>query len=158
MPKIQVQRKWQNDLATTGEIFVFDDENKRIFKSYILENPKIGSARGQDLAIPFGKYQIDRYHSPKFNPTLDKILGYSGEKMMRLSNESLNVPQSACVLIHWGNDETHTLGCPLLGYGISADKASITNSRAACKDFYNLFKGNDMKNIEYEIVDMIGKA
>lgn len=156
MKKIQLVRKWQNDLATTGELLAFDENNKQIFKSYVLENPKIGSARGQDLAVPFGLYKIDRYQSPKFNPTLDKILGYTGQKMMRLSNKDLNVPQSACVLIHWGNDETHTLGCPLLGYGISNDKTSISQSRAACKDFYNAFKDDDMKEVEFEIIDLIG--
>lgn len=155
---IQVIRKWQNEKATTGVISVFNEKDERVFKSYILENPTIGSARGQDLAIPFGIYEIDRYYSPKFNPTLDRILNYKGQKMMRLSNEALNVPKSACVLIHWGNDETHTLGCPLLGYAINEEKTKISNSRAACKDFYNLFKGNDMKNVKYEIIDMIGKA
>lgn len=155
--KILVERKWQNSLATTGEIFVINNDKEILFKSYILENPKIGSARGQDLAIPFGVYQIDRYYSPKFNPTLEQMQGLKGEKMMRLSNDSLNVPKSACVLIHWGNDETHTLGCPLLGYEINKEKSKISFSRAACKVFYQFFKGNQMQGIEYEIIDKINK-
>lgn len=151
---IQIERLWQNDRATTGKCRVFTDDNIKVFECYSLENPKIGSARGQDLAIPFGKYRCERYESPKFNATLEKIVERK-DKMICLFNDELNVPKSARVLIHWGNKEEDTLGCILLGKNIAADKKSISVSRDACKEFYNIFKDNDLSGVMLDIIDNI---
>ena len=155
--KITLTRKWQNDKATTGELVLFDDDKKELFRCFVLENARIGSKRNADLAVPFGSYRMRRHFSPKFNPTLDKILGFSGEKLMCIYNDALNVPASAAVLLHWGNTEADTLGCPLLGRVLNESKTAISQSRSACKEFYNLLLNNNLKSVEFEIIDAIGK-
>ena len=134
-------------------IFRVLEGQKELFRCYSLEENNIGAARNQDLAIPFGKYKLKRHKSPKFNATLAKILGEQGQDMVLLYNDV--VPDDRTILIHWGNDESDTLGCILLGEVKSADNRAVYNSRAACKEFYKLIKGVDISEISLEIINAL---
>ena len=142
---IELKRKEFTPNSIIGEVFI-DDE----FFCYSIENPKIGSAAGQDLAIPYGDYRLS-YHSPsRFEAGLHSLMkDDKSYKMLCLSNE--RVPKSRAILIHWGNTAKDTEGCIILGK--TKDKDFIGNSKVACYDFYKRLKDEDISKIHFTIVE-----
>lgn len=57
-------------------------------------------------AIPAGRYRVALEDSPKFGPDTLTIL---------------DVPGFAGIRMHSGNDETHSEGCPILGYELTGE-------------------------------------
>lgn len=72
-------------------------------------------------AIPAGRYRITLEHSPKYGPdtlTINGVPGFDG------------------IRIHSGNDESHTEGCPILGYQLSQDATiRFGTTKPAVEDF-----------------------
>lgn len=76
--------------------------------------------------IPEGKYKIHRVNSPRFGKTF----------------EVKDVPERSFIRFHWGNYDTDTNGCILLGLKFGIDKRpSIAQSQAAFKRFMDLMSG-----------------
>ena len=85
--------------STQGELFVDD-----VFCCYTLELPVIDGRPGS--AIPPGTYPVIITPSPKFQREMPLLLGIPGRSAIR---------------IHWGNDDTDTEGCILVGETRSTD-------------------------------------
>lgn len=77
-------------------------------------------------AIPAGRYRLTLDHSPKYGPdtlTINDVPGFEG------------------IRIHSGNDESHTEGCPLLGYRLGKDATiAFGTTKPAVEDFKAMVK------------------
>lgn len=83
-------------------------------------------------AIPKGTYKIVVDYSPRFKvkmPRLLKVKGFTG------------------IRIHWGNWAKDTLGCPLVGLGLTT--TGVSRSKDAYKKLMTLLEGE--KEIEIKI-------
>lgn len=92
-----------------------------------------GKVAGQ-TAIPYGTYKVTmNVQSPKYS----QRASYAWCKgfLPRL----LNVPHFEGILIHAGNDATHSAGCILVGE--NKVRGQVINSMATLKRLYNLLKG-----------------
>ena len=92
------------------------------FFCYTLEPPWRNNEL--DSCIPEGKYICKRYNSVRY-PDVFQITG---------------VKNRTQILIHSGNIDDHTMGCILLGSGISKIKGctAVTNSRNTLKLFMSV--------------------
>ncbi len=79
----------------------------------------------KETAIPKGTYDLILDESVRFKKIMPHILDVDGFSGVR---------------IHSGNTNHDTEGCILLGWGIGADDASVTDSRRAIKDFMDEFQ------------------
>jgi hypothetical protein len=94
---------------TTGKLLI---DGQRF--CYVVEDP-VREVPGQPVAewkvhgataIPVGRYRCTLARSPRFGPdtiTLHDVPGFVG------------------IRVHSGNNEDHTEGCPLVGYGVTPD-------------------------------------
>lgn len=92
-----------------------------------------GKVAGQ-TAIPYGTYKVTmNVQSPKYS----QRASYAWCKgfLPRL----LDVPHFEGILIHAGNDATHSAGCILVGE--NKVRGQVINSMATLKRLYNLLKG-----------------
>ena len=92
---------------------------------------------GKDRRIPQGVYQMLWHNSPRFQTLLPLV-----------TNEL--VPASRCILIHSGNNGTHTEGCILLGSRWTP--AGVEQSRDTVNKFISLTKG---KTVQIKIINDI---
>ena len=122
------------------------------FQCYTLEDTYRKQKIKGSTRIPDGNYRIAWHKSPKFGATASTLIGddYIGMPMLK------NVPGFSHILIHWGNNKTHTDGCILVG--TSAKDKYISPSRIAWKDLYLKMKrafiaGN---KIVISIIDLEG--
>lgn len=146
MIRIEIDRFENNQNCTAGRLKMFEDDTE-IFSCYTLENPKIGSERQKDLAIPEGVYTLDKRHSPRFSPR------YDNREMYWVYNDV--IPQSAYILFHGGNTEKHTEGCILLGSSHTTEGGAITGLGFGSKDttlkFMDKLEGKSLEGATVEI-------
>jgi hypothetical protein len=71
-----------------------------------------------ETAIPLGRYQVIKFHSPAHNKYLARVI---------------NVPDFDFIEIHIGNFAKDTKGCLVLGYEMAVN--SVLDSRAAIEEF-----------------------
>lgn len=145
--RIELIRNDKKTSCVIGDFRVLSDDGSELFKCYCLEEDLEGVESGKDLRIPEGTYKLRRHTPSRFEATLRSITNNSNDTMINVYND--NVPARRAILIHWGNTDKDTLGCLLLGYGKGNN--NITDSRNACKDFYNLVRGENLENIELVI-------
>lgn len=135
--KFVIDRIENNDICTVGNFFGYLDD-KLIFESVSIENPKIGPERKQDLAIPAGTYTLDRRISPAFSKS------FEGRPLFWVYNDE--VPKDRYILIHHGNYEKDTEGCILLGTSIVRNNEGkahmISSSKVKVKELLDKF-GNE---------------
>nr|DAX81754.1 MAG TPA: L,D-transpeptidase catalytic domain [Bacteriophage sp.] len=118
--------------------FTLTDQDKVIFEGFTCEPAGPDTIEsGKDRRIPQGLYQMDWHISPRFNRVLPI-----------LSNEK--VSKSRCILIHSGNNGTHTEGCILLGNKWTL--AGVEQSRDTVNKFIELTKG---KIVQIKIINDI---
>lgn len=115
--EISVKRRWFNEKATIGELFLDGDILRQC---YTLEDPVRDVKIQGETAIPEGTYEI--------------ILNYSN-RFKRIMPRLLSVPNYSGVLIHSGNTPEQTEGCLLVGR-IIVNKEFIGESRGAFNDLY----------------------
>lgn len=115
--EIQVKRRWFNDKATIGEMFLDGDVLRQC---YTLEDPVRKEKIYGETAIPEGRYQI--------------VLNYS-DRFKRVMPRLLDVPGFKGILIHSGNNSSQTEGCLLVGR-IIVNNQFIGESRIAFNDLY----------------------
>ena len=172
--RIVIHRDTKAQTCRLGKFTIYkkSDESEAedvVFSCEELANHKTGLAKNQDLALPSGQYKLKYVHSPKFSNTLQTAILQVDHPapLVCIYNDdsdgdsSDNVDESRRILIHWGNTEKDTLGCELLGYGRSPD--GITQSRAACKAFYELVYNilvpvadTELTMMSLEIIDNLG--
>lgn len=97
---------------------------------WMIRNKKIPNV----TAIPTGRYEVDMSTvSPRFSQKqfyMDVCQG----KVPRLKN----VKGFEGILIHTGNDETHSSGCLLVG--LNKVRSKLTDSKETFKKVYSLMK------------------
>ena len=99
--------------------------------SLTLENPWINN-KPFESCIPIGSYECKRYQSQRFGNTF-KIMNVSGR---------------SGILLHWGNQDSHTKGCILVGeeFGYIGKNPAILSSKRGFKEF--LSKVDDVDDFE----------
>ena len=139
--EILVDRKYRKDSYTVGRLSIdgtficntMEDADRGLddgMPDWMIRNKKIPNV----TAIPTGRYEVDMSTvSPRFSQKqfyMDVCQG----KLPRLNN----VKGFDGVLIHTGNDETHSSGCLLVG--LNKVKGKLTDSKETFKKVYALMK------------------
>lgn len=139
--EIVVYRKYKKDSYTVGRLSIdgtfvcntMEDTDRGLddgMPDWMIRNKKIPNV----TAIPTGRYEIDMSTvSPRFSQKqfyMDVCQG----KIPRLKN----VKGFDGILIHTGNDETHSSGCLLVG--LNKVRGKLTDSKETFKKVYALMK------------------
>lgn len=130
--RLKLQRAFSNKQVTLGMLQILGLEHAPFFT---LENPKRSS--NVDNRIPAGVYKCKPYSGTKYKDVF----------------EVQNVPNRSAILIHWGNFESDTEGCILVGdsaamHGI---RPAVLQSRVSFDRLRGLLAG--VKEFELEIFD-----
>ena len=105
---VHQRTKYRKD-RTPGEVWVSNERICYSVEDELRELPGVPVAQWKvktATAIPGGHYRVTLIDSPKFGKDalwIRDVPGYEG------------------ILIHGGNDETHTSGCVLMGAALTAD-------------------------------------
>lgn len=148
--KLLLKRIALRDTYTIGKLYIdnhyfcdtLEDKVRDLNKDGDLNDAGEGKVAGQ-TAIPYGTYKVTMdVQSPKFS----KRASYAWCKgyLPRL----LNVPHFDGIMIHSGNDATHTAGCILVGE--NRVKGQVLNSMNTLKRLYDILKGADDITITIE--------
>lgn len=97
--KLVIKREPSTKTSTPG-IMYKDDNGKRSFLCYTLEDVVRAEKVAGVTAIPSGRYELRITQSVRFKKLLPEVL---------------NVPNYRGVRIHGGNTHENTEGCPLVG-------------------------------------------
>lgn len=138
--ELKLKRIALRDTYTIGNLYVdnhyfcntIEDVVRDINKDGDLNDVGEGKIYGK-TAIPYGRYEITmKVQSPKYSQRASYAWckGY----LPRL----LNVPHFDGILIHSGNDETHSNGCVLVGE--NKVKGQVINSMATLKRLVSILK------------------
>jgi len=114
MLKLLLVREIKTAKQTHGRLFKVDENGKREFLCYTLEDAERPVKIKGETAIPTGTYTVIVTMSPRFKKELPLIM---------------NVPNFSGVRFHGGNTENDSEGCPLLGMVRHMD--SISNCAPA---------------------------
>lgn len=129
--KFILQRLFDNGQYTVG--FIQSEDRK--FHSFTLEDIHREVKIPKETRIPSGFYAlaIRKEDTPL---TIKHRASYGS--WFKYHIEVTGVPNYSGVYVHAGNDDSHTEGCLLLGYGfdLSLDKMQQFKSAVAVKDFY----------------------
>lgn len=148
--KLLLKRIALRDTYTIGKLYIdnhyfcdtLEDKVRDLNKDGDLNDAGEGKVAGQ-TAIPYGTYKVTMdVQSPKFSQRASYAWckGY----LPRL----LNVPHFDGIMIHSGNDATHTAGCILVGE--NRVKGQVLNSMNTLKRLYDILKGADDITITIE--------
>lgn len=130
MVKLTLHRHTLNGKGRFGK-FRLLDEDKVVYECDSLEEVKVGTKANSDLAVPCGIYRLKEHISQKYSGCVK----YKG-KLLCLYNELVSANRT--ILIHNGNNLSHTLGCVLIGV---VDKAlsGVYSSVQTNEKFYTIF-------------------
>lgn len=148
--KLLLKRIALRDTYTIGKLYIdnhyfcdtCEDRVRDLNKDGDLNDVGEGKVAGQ-TAIPYGTYKVTMdVQSPKFSQRASYAWckGY----LPRL----LNVPHFDGIMIHSGNDATHTAGCILVGE--NKVKGKVLNSMNTLKRLVDILKGADDITITIE--------
>lgn len=148
--KLTLKRIALKPTYTIGKLYIdnhyfcdtLEDKVRDLNKDGDLNDVGEGKVAGQ-TAIPYGTYKVTMdVQSPKFSQRASYAWckGY----LPRL----LNVPHFDGIMIHSGNDATHTAGCILVGE--NRVKGQVLNSMNTLKRLYDILKGADDITITIE--------
>lgn len=135
MIEVDIKRAWQDYRATLGMLRVRNVIHDPLFT---LENPdRENDKSGGDSLIYAGEYICHPYSSEKY-PNVWQVM---------------NVPDRSLILFHWGNWESDTEGCILLGLksGVSINpktgklEPSVQDSVNAIIKFRKIIGNNAFK-------------
>lgn len=139
--------------STLGELNVYDSEGKSIFKCFTCEN--IGESTdtpNQDKRIVARKYKIEWTDSSKNgslaknNPKY-KLPNGRNKALWITCDDVLPKFRNRRILIHVGNYPQDTEGCLLLGK--AKGDGTISQSIAACDEFFTLIEKIGIENIDF---------
>lgn len=148
--KLLLRRIALRDTYTIGKLYVdnhyfcdtCEDKVRDLNKDGDLNDVGEGKVAGQ-TAIPYGTYKVTMdVQSPKFSQRASYAWckGY----LPRL----LNVPHFEGIMIHSGNDATHSAGCILVGE--NRVRGQVLNSMNTLKRLVGILKGSDDITITIE--------
>lgn len=111
--EVRLERQPSVDGATLGAIYLGEHRLCYSLEDVVRDGPKIA----HETAIPFGRFRITMYLSPRFG------------RMVPLLHD---VPDFTMVEIHAGNVSTDTAGCILVG--VTHTLAAVQQSQPAFQD------------------------
>ena len=130
--ELKLKRIALQDTYTIGKLYVDNHYFCNTLEDKVRDIAKDGKVYGK-TAIPYGRYEITmKVQSPKYSQRASYAWckGY----LPRL----LNVPHFDGILIHSGNDATHSDGCVLVGE--NKVKGQVINSMATLKRLVSILK------------------
>ena len=130
--ELKLKRIALQDTYTIGRLYVDNHYFSDTLEDKVRDIAKEGKVYGR-TAIPYGRYEITmKVQSPKYSQRASYAWckGY----LPRL----LNVPHFDGILIHSGNDATHSDGCVLVGE--NKVKGQVINSMATLKRLISILK------------------
>jgi hypothetical protein len=114
--RLELYRYSSEKDSTLGLIFLVDDEtNKKDFLCFTLEDEKREVKVYGETRIPEGTYQIKYRKEGGYHNKYSKRFPNIHRGMLHVTD----VPNFEYILIHCGNDTSHTRGCILVGDVIS---------------------------------------
>ena len=108
--KLKVLRFSSQDDSTNGLLFN-DSDGKMNFLCYTLEDEAREVKVKGETRVPAGTYKVELRTEGGFNNKYTKKYGDFHKGMLHVTN----VPNFEFILIHTGNDDSHTAGCLLVG-------------------------------------------
>tara|TARA_R110002020_G_scaffold144946_1_gene318158 strand:- start:11465 stop:11944 length:480 start_codon:yes stop_codon:yes gene_type:complete len=108
--KLKVLRFSSQQDSTSGLLFD-DTEGEMKFLCYTLEDEYREEKVKGETRIPAGTYKIELRTEGGFHSRYTKKYGKTHKGMLHVTN----VPGFKWILIHTGNDDSHTAGCLLVG-------------------------------------------
>lgn len=108
--KLKVLRFSSQEDSTSGLLFE-DSDIGLLFLGYTLEDEHRALKVRGETRIPCGTYNINFRNVGGFNEKYSKRFSNIHKGML----EVCDVPNFKYILIHCGNDDSHTAGCLLLG-------------------------------------------
>ena len=121
----------------TGGVLIIDG----LEKCRILEDEKRAKKVMGETRIPAGRYELKLRkhggHHARYKKLYDKKMGKGWHKGMI---EVMKVPNFKHILIHIGNTDKDTAGCPLVGYMMNMRLNFIGRSRDAYEDVYPVIR------------------
>lgn len=130
--ELKLKRIALRETYTIGRLYVDNHYFCDTLEDKVRNYTKEGKVYGE-TAIPYGRYEITmKVQSPKYSQRASYAWckGY----LPRL----LNVPHFEGILIHSGNDATHSNGCVLVGE--NKVKGQVINSMATLKRLIPILK------------------
>lgn len=126
MIEVDLIRAFFDERATLGMLKVKGVSHDPLFT---LENPWRHNLK--DSSIPDGEYMCAPFSGVKYKKVY----------------QVLDVPGRSYILFHWGNFESDTEGCILVGLGAGAiqDRPAVLNSRLGFKKFKSIIGDNEFK-------------
>lgn len=120
--KLYITRFKNVENLTLGS-FILVDENENFIQSGFTLEPEYPDTieSNQNKRIPKGLYQVDNtIYSPKFKQVLPTLY-------------SMFLSKDRRILIHSGNNRSHTNGCILVGSYLNKEQTEVLNSKAALR-------------------------
>ena len=143
MNRIEVSRMYHDDRPTVG-VVVVRPHDEAPFHCFSLEDRfRREKVRG-DTRIPAGTYWLDWRTAGRFARRW-QARGFPG------SLQLLDVPGFEYVLIHAGNTKRDTEGCVLMGMGADLGLRTISKSRIAVAQVYEMVRRFDKGSWEVVI-------
>ena len=102
---------------------------------FVLEDEYRDEKVAGETRIPEGVYEIVRRYAGRHYMRYSKRYGHKHTFMLK------DVPNFKWIMIHIGNRVSETLGCPLVGKGVSQDSNGdyeVTNSASAYLELYEV--------------------
>ena len=141
---VEIKRFATNDKATIGMLYIFEDYDKKDYENsffcFTLEDENNDEKVAEETRIPAGIYDLGlrRSKSPMTVKYREKY------KWFKHFIKIKNVRQFEYIYLHIGNNEKHTAGCILLGFGADLQNLTLSNSTEAMKLLYKrLYKKID---------------
>ena len=114
--RLELYRYSSEKDSTLGILMLVDDEtDKKDFLCFTLEDEKRETKVYGETRIPEGTYQIEYRKEGGYHNKYTKRFPNIHRGMLHITN----VPNFEYILIHCGNDTSHTHGCLLVGDVIS---------------------------------------
>ena len=114
--RLELYRYSSEKDSTLGMLMLVDDEtDKKDFLCFTLEDEKRETKVYGETRIPEGTYQIEYRKEGGYHNKYTKRFPNIHRGMLHITN----VPNFEYILIHCGNDTSHTHGCLLVGDVIS---------------------------------------
>ncbi len=134
--ELRLKRKFKGDRYTIGDLFIdgkwfcntIEDRVRELPESCLdtsnWRNCRCGEKVYAETAIPAGRYRVTMEYSPRFKRVLPRLH---------------DVPHFLGILIHAGNDETHTAGCLIVGKNTM--KGKVLESRVTLERLMERLEG-----------------
>ena len=113
--KIELYRYSSQKDSTLGLLFLVDDENKKEFLCYTLEDEKRTKKVYGETRIPSGQYWVEYRTKGGYHQRYKERFKSIHRGMLEITNVHNSNMSFSDILIHCGNTDDDTAGCLLVG-------------------------------------------